>query len=544
MGAGAAVIDAVVPSSGWRERGWVAFLVTGTAGSIAYALVPPPWPPVLYVAVGLLAAVVTAASLRGRRGPIRRVWTVMTAALFLSVVGDVAQFTAGERAWLQITGEGAYLASYVALVAGLVLLAISRGVRWRTALVVDAAIIAAAFGLLLLLAPMPAAPPSLHLLHPVLGMFILGLAFPLALVPITQTSSDLLGLGGLAALFLGDLLLVVLGLGDLVTMRIPPDAPWLASKLLVGAAALHPSSDVLPALSARVPRGRPALLVAALLAVPPLLAVAAVRDRRAPWGVVGVTAVLVVLFAVRVLGSLREAERRADASRAEAALRERAHLAREIHDVLAHGLVALVLQLDSARIIARGRDVALAEQLEQAARQARRSLQEVRGAVVAMRGDAVPGPELLPRLIEDFRATSGVAVELRMDGEVGALAPLAKLTVYRAVQEALTNVQRHARDAVTVTVTVVRAADAVELTVEDRGHRDLTVTTPPSGSGLGLAGLRERAELVGGTLSAGPTPDGFRLHLRLPMDGRPSQTPERAHGSRPAPAAGRLTQEA
>jgi signal transduction histidine kinase len=543
MGAGAAVIDAVVPSPGWRERGWVALLVAGAAGSIAYALVPLPWPPVLYVAVGLLVAVLMAASLRGRRGPIRRVWTVMTTALFLSVAGDVAQFTAGEQPWLQVIGEGAYLASYLALIAGLVLLAISRGVRWRTALVVDAAIVAATFGLLLLLAPMTAAPPSL-LLHPVLGMFILGLAIPLALVPITQTSSDLLGLGGLAALFLGDLLLVVLGLGDVVTMRIPPDAPWLAAKLLVGAAALHPSSDTLPALSPRVPRGRPALLVAAFLAVPPLLAIAAVRDRRAPWEAVGMTAVLVVLLAVRVLGSLREAERRADAARAEAALRERAHLAREIHDVLAHGLVALVLQLDSARTVARGGDPALADQLEQAARQARRSLQEVRGAVVAMRGDAVPGPELLPRLIEDFRTTSGLAVELRMDGEVGALAPLAKLTVYRAVQEALTNVQRHAGDDVTVTVTVVRAADAVELTVEDRGRRDPPVATPPSGSGLGLAGLRERAELVGGVLSAGPTSDGFRLHLSLPTDGPPPQPPGRVHGPSPAPAAGRLTQEA
>src|SRR5262249_20839430 len=127
-----------------------------------------------------------------------------------------------------------------------------------------------------------------------------------------------------------------------------------------------------------------------------------------------------------------------------------------------------------------------------------------------------PGLERLPELIERVRA-SGVAVQLQVEGQVRPLTPATNLAAYRAAQEALTNVIRHAPGAST-SVCLEYAPESVRSEVnDDGGVSSSAVGTWEPGTGLGLSGLRERASALGGTLEAGPTsPRGFRVCMRLP----------------------------
>jgi signal transduction histidine kinase len=203
-----------------------------------------------------------------------------------------------------------------------------------------------------------------------------------------------------------------------------------------------------------------------------------------------------------------------DARIQAAALEERARLAREMHDVLAHTLSALSVQLEGAKLQMEQRDgdpSALAA-VERASRLAKEGLAEARRAVGSLRGDSLPGPDLLPGLVEDFQRDTGVPTSLRIEGSPADLPPDARLSLYRTAQEALTNVRKHA-DATRVEIRLHYAPGAAELTVENWG-----TPRPPAapGGGFGLVGMRERAELLGGTLEAAPTDTGFRVRLRVP----------------------------
>lgn len=192
---------------------------------------------------------------------------------------------------------------------------------------------------------------------------------------------------------------------------------------------------------------------------------------------------------------------------------ERQRLAREIHDVLAHNLSALTVQLEATRLLAEQRpgDPEVAKAIDRAHRVARDGLLEAKRAVGALRGDALPGPELLEDLVREFEAGGDVTCRLEVTGRPVPLSPEARLAIYRAAQEGLTNVRKHAH-ASKVTIRLQYRRGGAELTVED-------VEPSPartSGAGYGLSGMRERAELIGGTLDAGPTADGFRLRLWVP----------------------------
>jgi signal transduction histidine kinase len=204
----------------------------------------------------------------------------------------------------------------------------------------------------------------------------------------------------------------------------------------------------------------------------------------------------------------REAQVRA------ATLDERARLAREIHDVLAHTLSALSVQLEGTRMLLEQRpdDPAALAAVERAGRLARDGIDEARRAVRALRGDHLPGPDLLPRLAEDFERDSGVPCRFDVEGEPVDLPSEARLALYRTAQVALTNVRKHA-DARSVLINLRYLPGVADLTVEDEGNPR---TTDSDGMGHGLQGMRERAELAGGTLEAGATPVGYRVHLRLP----------------------------
>ena len=199
-----------------------------------------------------------------------------------------------------------------------------------------------------------------------------------------------------------------------------------------------------------------------------------------------------------------------------AALAERQRLAREMHDVLAHSLSGLVLQLEGARLLAseRGADPQLADAVERAHHLAKAGLSEARQAISMLRDDQLPGPDRLHILAREFERDRDVHCEVMVTGEVYDLGPQARLTLYRGAQEALTNIGKHARPE-RVELHLDYEPTGTRLTIEDFGQA-VGPPQPAGDSGYGLTGMRERAELLGGTLTAAPTGSGFRVELWMP----------------------------
>jgi signal transduction histidine kinase len=220
---------------------------------------------------------------------------------------------------------------------------------------------------------------------------------------------------------------------------------------------------------------------------------------------------------------LDEEERTRLARNQAAALDERGRIARELHDVLAHSLSALSVELEGARLLALDRDVdsEVIAAIGRAHRHAASGLDEARAAIQALRGDSVPGPDRLEDLIEEIRA-HGIECTLEVGGEPRRLPSEAALAVFRTAQEALTNVRKHAEEAERVAIRLDYDPDGVQLIVTDSaGDRAEPGVPQPAalagaGAGYGVSGMRERAELIGGRLLAGPTEDGFRVELWVP----------------------------
>lgn len=197
---------------------------------------------------------------------------------------------------------------------------------------------------------------------------------------------------------------------------------------------------------------------------------------------------------------------------------ERRRIAAEIHDLVGHSLTVVLLSLTGARRLVRDDPDAATEALLQAEATGRASLAEIRGSVRLLRddqgvdGDVVPMPAArdLPELVERIVA-AGPSVDLHMTGAVDDVEPVTGLVVYRVVQESLNNTARHAPGA-SARVAVAVAAHAVDVDVFDDG-----VGTHGDGStGVGLLGMRERVEAVGGTFQAGPVPGGWQVRAHLP----------------------------
>jgi len=222
--------------------------------------------------------------------------------------------------------------------------------------------------------------------------------------------------------------------------------------------------------------------------------------------------------AERLLAELEEAHRqlREYARRVEelAVAEERNRLAREIHDSLGHHLTVASVQLEAARGLLAADPAQARAQIEKAQRSVKEALREVRRSVRALRPGELerePLAQSLRALIEEFQATTALPVEFKVEGEEQRLSPAAELTFYRAAQEALTNVRKHAH-ASRVELALRFAPHEVTLTVADNG-----VGTGEAGEGFGLRGLRERAELLGGSLTAGNRAEGgFELRVSLP----------------------------
>jgi signal transduction histidine kinase len=222
-------------------------------------------------------------------------------------------------------------------------------------------------------------------------------------------------------------------------------------------------------------------------------------------------------------------EREATARAELAAVEERARIAREMHDVVAHGLSVMIVQADGASY-AVGKDPASAAGALQAiSATGRESLAEMRRMLGLLRGDDVtgnrpqPGMSDLAGLLEQSRAT-GLDVTADLEEPLPAFGPGVGLTVYRIVQEGLTNVRKHAGPGPRVTVTV-RTTDGqrtgvgevlVEVSDDGRGPAADDV------DGHGVIGMRERVAVHGGRLAAGPRPGGgFLLRAEIPLRTEP-----------------------
>ena len=287
---------------------------------------------------------------------------------------------------------------------------------------------------------------------------------------------------------------------------VPSNVGWFAVIVLVGWAALAAP-----------------MLITAVLAVGTVLLLLAeflftVQDPG--WfGWIGGTVFAFVgcTFARRqrdLLVQLREAQaglaRRAQAE-------ERNRIAREMHDVIAHSLTVSLLHVSSARLALADDPDEAARALAEAERLGRESLEEVRHAVGLMRGPTdrmrpLPGGIDITGLVEQFRG-AGVDVLLHLDGDISAMPATVGLAAYRIVQESLTNAAKHAPQAA-CTVSVAVTHSTVQVTVDSSGP-------PTAGTGLGLLGMRERAEALGGQCEAGPGGSGWLVHAALPLHTTP-----------------------
>ena len=193
-------------------------------------------------------------------------------------------------------------------------------------------------------------------------------------------------------------------------------------------------------------------------------------------------------------------------------LSERNHLAREIHDVLAHTLAALSLQLEAFGTVVESEPdttAAVRDQLERTRQLVREGLEEASGAVRALRDDAQPLDAQLVRLCAQRQA------EFSVSGVPRPLPPQVVLALFRAAQEALTNVMKHATGAPT-SVCLAYGEDDVSVVVENRGSPG-SPTLHHTGNGFGLQGITERLALLGGRLEAGPTTGGWRVAATAPL---------------------------
>ncbi|MEU5941542.1 sensor histidine kinase [Micromonospora sp. NPDC047548] len=239
--------------------------------------------------------------------------------------------------------------------------------------------------------------------------------------------------------------------------------------------------------------------------------------------------VFIIFVALAVLGPAYAVRmRRAQAARLvalaaerEAAARtdERLRVARELHDIVSHGVSVMVLQAGAAQAVLGADPGQARESLEAVQEVGREVVNELRRLLVILRG-AEAAPEGLPPLRRIEALTAGVRaaggrVDVRVTGDLASVPVAADVSGYRVLQEALTNAARHAPGA-TVDVSIEVGGSGLRLHVVDDGPGP---GRRSSGTGHGLTGIRERAELFGGTVTAGPRASGgFEVRVELPFD--------------------------
>ena len=234
-------------------------------------------------------------------------------------------------------------------------------------------------------------------------------------------------------------------------------------------------------------------------------------------------------YIAALLDRARHLERERDQQSEIASARERERIAREMHDIIAHSLSVMIFLADGAYAAAHGRPEQSREAIGRVADTGRRTLTEVRRLLGTVRTEErmlptehapQPGAAQLADLADDIRR-AGLPVRMTITGPP-ITDPALGLTVYRIVQESLTNALRHARRASLVTVLVACSDDAVNITADDDAPPSLAAHQE-SDPGRGILGIRERAALYDGSVEAGRREDGgWRMHVRLPWTGEPT----------------------
>ncbi|MEU3512817.1 sensor histidine kinase [Streptomyces longwoodensis] len=253
------------------------------------------------------------------------------------------------------------------------------------------------------------------------------------------------------------------------------------------------------------------------------------------WTGIGATAGDAVRSRRAVVQAMRERAERAERTREEEARRrvaeERLRIARDLHDVVAHHIALVNVQAGVAAHVMDKRPDQAKEALAHVREASRSALNELRATVGLLRqsGDPeaptepAPGLDRLDELAGTFRS-AGLRVEVARADQGTTLPAAVGLAAYRIIQEALTNVQKHAGAEARAEVSVVRVGPNVEITVLDDGRTD-DPPDPVSGGGHGLLGMRERVTALRGTLTTGPRyGGGFRVHAILPVKTRSAAT--------------------
>lgn len=278
----------------------------------------------------------------------------------------------------------------------------------------------------------------------------------------------------------------------------------------------HAFALFLPHAVFRYGSGRELLSCGALMIA--ILATSLVdEDIRALEDAIGASVVFALPAIIGMTGRARA--RAEEQALANTRLSERTSLARELHDTVAHHVAAIAIQAQAGRaVVDRDPESAKAalRHIEGAAKDALRELREIVGALRDdEREERVGGP------VDDWRGAltdlargASTTTSLAFEGDVGALSPSVGRALTRIAREALTNISRHARDARSVEIVVDgRAKESIVMTIDDDGPR-VAASTP----GFGIAGMQERASLMGGTLTVGPRDDarGWRVRATLP----------------------------
>ncbi len=225
---------------------------------------------------------------------------------------------------------------------------------------------------------------------------------------------------------------------------------------------------------------------------------------------------VVMILPLSIGGGLRFRDEAQGRELAQARLLERAQLARELHDSVAHHLTAITLQAQAAGAVLHTSPDDAAKALAAIAAESKRTLVELRAMVGALRDDPTltPAPGLA-QLRDLARSSTRPTIDVAFVGDLDGLPAVVERALFRLAQEAVTNSIKHARNASTVTVRVVGEGSAVQLSARDDGE-----APTPGRAGFGLTGMAERVALLGGTFEAGPLPGrGWRVDAVLPRHG-------------------------
>jgi len=198
---------------------------------------------------------------------------------------------------------------------------------------------------------------------------------------------------------------------------------------------------------------------------------------------------------------------------------ERMRLARDIHDGLGHHLTVLSIQLQAAEKLLERNPQAAAEALRVSRGEAQAALEEVRRSVGVMRQSPVesqPLVDMITTLVHDFDEHTGLRSDFEHSGTPIELSPFAEQTLYRTVQESLTNIQKHARGVKHIQVKLAYSVEAIHLVVRDDGQQPKSASSAQGG--YGLKGLRERVDQLGGEFCCGPdSTNGFQVDVSIPL---------------------------